>query len=393
MGRRFWKPFFSTIVAGCLPGLAVRAQGPDSSSSGLQPPAGSSTAAARSGAAGSDNSPRTGQAVDEDELPWNWELSTLGGLQFWTDLQHRGGWRLQRHCTSGHCRLVDAGNVRRAWGTREQCEREFERLIGTGVVPPNRPTVVILAHGLARTRGCWKPMSEHLSRHTDWQVIDFSYASTRLPMADHAAALHSVIESLGPEVRTIHCVGHSMGNIVFRHFLNDHRDPVTGRQGDPRIGRIVMIAPPNQGSKVARWLQPTGVFSLVTGRSGVELGRDWAQLENRLATPEVEFGIIAGGNPETGKGLNPLFKGGDDLTVSVEETRLPGARDMLVRPWLHPTIMRQPEVCDATLRFLLTGCFSGDGICHPVPALPASNPAGSGGPVQRPGDADQREQL
>ncbi len=299
------------------------------------------------------------------ERPLNWELPTMGGTQFWTDLRHRSGWRIQRHYGTGHCRLLDANNVRRAWGTLEQCEDALNRLIVSESIPPNGETVVILVHGLARTRGSWVPMTKYLKANTNWQIIDFTYASTRKPVGDHAQALNQVIQLLGPEVKHIHFAGHSLGNIVVRHYL---ADTITGtEQGDPRIGRIVMIGPPNQGSKMARVLQPTGVFSFVTGRSGVELGMDWETLAGKLATPKGEFGIIAGGDAEGGRGMNPLLEGSSDMTVSLEEAKLPGAADLFVKSLFHSTMMKQPEVCEATLRFLKTGCFLESGIKNPIP--------------------------
>ncbi len=327
---------------------------------------------------------------DPEHLPMNWKLPTLGGKQFWTDLRHRSGWRIQQHCSTGHCRLLDAANVRQAWGTREQCDQIFEARIAAGEIPANRETVVILAHGLARTSGCWGPMTTFLEKKTDWQIIDFSYSSTRLPVDRHARALQSVIDSLGPEVQQIHLVGHSMGNIVFRFYLG-MTTADNGRQGDPRIGRIVMIGPPNQGSRMARVLQPTGVFPLVTGRSGVQLGRDWEKIASQLATPRGEFAIIAGGNEEQSGIYNPLLDGPGDFTVSVQEARLEGATDMLVQPLFHSTMMKNPDVCAATLRFLETGCLSESGICHPVPAgngegSPADPGSGNSGqptPVER----------
>ena len=44
-------------------------------------------------------------------------VPTLGGRQFWSDRLVYGGWRIQENFLTGHSRLLDAGNVRRAWGT------------------------------------------------------------------------------------------------------------------------------------------------------------------------------------------------------------------------------------------------------------------------------------
>src|SRR5690606_16089635 len=36
------------------------------------------------------------------------------------------GWSLQRHAVTGHWRLLDSANIRRAWGTREACLDAYE---------------------------------------------------------------------------------------------------------------------------------------------------------------------------------------------------------------------------------------------------------------------------
>ena len=53
---------------------------------------------------------------------------TGGGKQFWTDQFVHHGWRIQRNIYTGHCRLLDNKDFRRAWGTYQGCQREFRRL-------------------------------------------------------------------------------------------------------------------------------------------------------------------------------------------------------------------------------------------------------------------------
>jgi hypothetical protein len=72
--------------------------------------------------------------------------------------------------------------------------------------------------------------------------------------------------------------------------------------------------------------------------------------------PDRPFGIIAGGR-DVNNYSNPLLAGPDDLLLSVDETRLPGATDFAVMPVYHATMMKQPEVMEATLRFLQHGYF------------------------------------
>ncbi len=89
-------------------------------------------------------------------------------------------------------------------------------------------------------------------------------------------------------------VGHSMGNIVVRHLISDLQ-----RDGDPhgvldRCRSMVMLGPPNQGAAIARRLAPTGLYGILTGKGGLELGPDWEDFVQNLATPSFPFAIIAG---------------------------------------------------------------------------------------------------
>lgn len=295
---------------------------------------------------------------DNSEKPQgytNWPLKTTGGMQFWTDWKNVGGWRIQENSETGHFRLVDHDNVRRAWGNFAHCQHELKTRLKTGIVNPARGRVVILLHGLVRTSNSMNTMDSHL-KNIGYSTINFGYASSRKKVGDHAAALRSVIEGLGTEITDIYLVAHSLGNIVIRRYLYDTNNRVTGGHGDPRIRRIVMIGPPNQGSKVARTFKNSQIFRVCAGQSGDQLARNWNELRLKLAVPKVEFGIIAGGQSGESSG-NPLIGGKDDYTVSTEETKLAGATDFLVRPLIHGTMMNQPLVLDATARFFRLGYF------------------------------------
>ena len=101
-----------------------------------------------------------------------------------------------------------------------------------------------------------------------------------------------------------------------------------------------MIAPPNRGSHIARWLGPY-------------LGWFWKPLPQlssqpdsyvcQLASPEgVQIGIIAGSL---------------DGKVTIEQTYLAGQTDHLVVPGGHAFIMNRGDVCRQTACFLREGHF------------------------------------
>jgi pimeloyl-ACP methyl ester carboxylesterase len=284
-----------------------------------------------------------------------------------------GGWRIQQHARTQHCRLLDSRNVRQAWGTYAECRRRFDELKQQHELAPLKPTVVITLHGLGRTRRSMRKMAAYLATECQATSLNMSYASTRRPVADHARALQHVLDNL-EGVEEIHLVGHSLGSIVIRSLLAEQQRGGGGH--DPRIRSVVMLAPPNNGAAMARLFNGNKLFELIAGSSGIELGEE--EFAAQLATPRCPFGIIAA-STRGGKGLNPLIAGDDDLIVGVDETRLAGAHDFLIVPCTHTWIMDQSSVQQATVRFLKHGYFATPEKKQPIRA--ASGGALAPGPL------------
>ena len=270
----------------------------------------------------------------------NLALPTLGGYQLWNDrLVTAGGWRVQRHVVTGHCRTLDPGNVRRAWGDFDACRRAVP-----DDPPTDRPTVLCL-HGLARSRFSMEPMAGHL-RDAGFRVLNVGYASTRQDVDAHAETVEAVLRH-GPTLDRVHWVGHSLGCLVARRYH--------ARAIGPPLGRVVMLAPPNQGSRLATTLIDNPLFALLNGPSG-QLIAEWSTLAATLAVP-AEVGVIAG---EYAGFTNPLMREAGDLIVGIEETRLPGA-ETRVLPHSHTLIMNKADTMRLAERFLKTGTFDEGG--------------------------------
>lgn len=296
------------------------------------------------------------QVANDEQLErsfLNLQTPTLGGKQLWTDFQWRNGWRIQQNVLTKHWRLLDANNIRHAWGTRAACDAALNLRQPSKQLPTTH--AVILMHGLGRTSASMRSLAEYLSHESFGTTICLEYASSRDSISQHAAALREVIEGLPTDVR-LDFIGHSMGNIVVRHAIGDWQ------QADKlnvlnRIEHVVMLGPPNQGASIARQLARTGVFGWFAGEGALELGKKWHELEVKLATPPCPFGIIAGRLSEKSIS-NPLVDGASDFVVSVEETKLEGAADFLEVPVLHSFLMDSPEVQLAVATFLRHEKFS-----------------------------------
>ncbi len=281
---------------------------------------------------------------------WNLPLRTVGGTQLWTDHLHRGGYRLQRNALTGHWRLLDASDVRRAWGTRQQCIDMLDQKEPKPESDGNPQHQIVLLHGLMRTRSCMKALETKLTEEEHPNTIRFSYASTRSSIGDHAAALRETLENF-PTDTTFSFVGHSMGNIVVRHLVGDLQ-----RDGDPkkilsRCKSMVMLGPPNQGAAISRSLAPTGLYGWVTGKGGLELGPEWDSFVEKLATPPFPFAIIAG---DVSRSLiqNPLVDRSGDFVVSLEEADLEGRQWLKTVPVLHSFLVDDLVTMSMTIEFI-----------------------------------------
>jgi len=285
--------------------------------------------------------------VFSPDRPINLPFPTLGGKQIWADIFIRDGWRIQRNVLSGHCRLLDRNNIRRAWGTPEQCRERFERMRRSKSDEAKNGHIVMLVHGLGRSSGAFTVLEDSLRRE-GYQTANVNYPSTRLGIDAHADNLEQIILSLDG-VTTLSFVTHSLGGLVVRNLLarnSEWRDRIA-------VHRLVMIAPPNKGSQVADRLKALPAYRWLTGESGQGLTTEAAA---GLPVPTVEFGIIAGGRGNA-NGFNPLLPGDNDGLVTVEETALDGAQDFMLVGTTHGLVDDHPQTIDATLAFLRDGQF------------------------------------
>lgn len=304
---------------------------------------------------------------------------TLGGLQFWTDEHVCGPYRIQRHVAIGHYRLLDGSETRRAWGSYEACEAALQECYPAATRPPPTKRAVLLLHGLGRGRHSMEALASFLRQQGPDDVIVFGYASTREGIGQHAESLDHVVRRL-EGVHEVDIVAYSLGCLVARHWLGDrHRadPPRTLTTPLPKIRRCVMLGPPNQGAERAKvWMRSAmgqTLFDLVLGESGRQLGPGFHEIQDHLATPACEFGIIAGGCG-TPDGWNVEIPGDDDGTVGVRDTMLAGAADFTVIPVRHNDLINDPLSLQMTATFLRHGYLTSEAARVSIPSPAQGDP-------------------
>lgn len=209
-----------------------------------------------------------------------------------------------------------------------------------------RPTIVFI-HGLGRTGRCFKGMEKTVAKagFDTWRV---SYPSMKGTMRESAEFVWHRMQAELPDGPRI-AITHSAGGIIAR-LLQD------------RVGweRALMLAPPNQGSRLARALHSRSakLLELVCGPKGPELAHpDWPE-------PKLQMSVIAGTAPHVvdtpqatlGRTLGAFGPACEtDGTLHVDDTRHEQMQEFAVVPAGHTFLMDHPDVRAMALRFLTHG--------------------------------------
>lgn len=208
---------------------------------------------------------------------------------------------------------------------------------------------VVLLHGLSRTERSLIKLEKYLKNH-GYFVVNTGYPSRRKSIQElSVTTIPSAIKLCASHnARKIHFVTHSMGGILVRYYL-EHNEM-------PRLGRVVMLSPPNKGSEIVDKLGDTRIFKWINGPAGGQLGTDENSLPRSFGVPNYEVGIITGD-----KTINPvlslLIPGKDDGKVSIENAKLTGMKDFLIVHKTHPFIMNDDKVLQQVEAFIENGVF------------------------------------
>ncbi len=226
-------------------------------------------------------------------------------------------------------------------------------LLGCASVQAAPRGCVILLHGLARTDASMLVMEEALEQ-AGYHVVAASYpsrsgkllelASDTLPTARRACA------AAAPEA-DVNVVTHSMGGILTRVWAKAHPEA--------EWGRVVMLAPPNNGSELVDTFEEVPGFEWFNGPAGTALGTGPDDIPAQLGPVPFSLGVIAG-NRSLNAFYSSILPGEDDGKVTVESTKVAGMKAHLTLPVTHTFMMNNPRVIAQTLSFLDTETFVPD---------------------------------
>ena len=193
---------------------------------------------------------------------------------------------------------------------------------------------VVLLHGLVSHRLGMSPLATRLEDR-GYRTENWGYFSFFDSIPKHAERLQPLLRELESDdsVDRIHFVTHSMGGIIVRAAL------VTFESD--KLGRFVMLAPPNRGSHVAR------ILSRITGPTWPSL-RQLSDAEDSFVNqlpfpPGLEVGVIAAA---------------PDHVVRIESTKMPSVVAHATVKGPHRVIPFRDVTQDMVLQFLESARFT-----------------------------------
>jgi len=210
---------------------------------------------------------------------------------------------------------------------------------------------VIILHGLLRTSSSMEAMAEAVEA-AGFVAVNIDYPSREYPievLAPMAVGKGLVLCEAAGATDRIHFVAHSLGGILVRKYLTEKEIM--------NLGRVVMLGPPNQGSKAVDELGDVPGIDWVNGPAGRQLGKGPASVPLKLGPADFDLGIIAG-NRTIDPITSAVLDDPDDGKVSVEDTKLEGMNDFIVVEHSHAFMMRLEQPIALTIRFLKTGSFN-----------------------------------
>lgn len=214
-------------------------------------------------------------------------------------------------------------------------------------------TVTILVHGIVRSSAVMKPLYKFLRATQKMDVINLSYPSTKMTI-EEASEQHLTTLINKKELRKyrhVNFVTYSMGSLLLRYALSNVYKV--------NHYRAVMVAPINNGSRLAQLGKKFCLYRKVAGPAGSQLGIDEAAIHHRLdsRTP-MSCGVIAGTRSNKWCPLNKLKGVPNDGRVSVETTKLEGMKDFIELPLTHLELIQDEQVHVKIANYLKRGRFN-----------------------------------
>lgn len=198
---------------------------------------------------------------------------------------------------------------------------------------------VVLLHGLWRSFWSMEDLAKAVHQE-GFETLNLPYPSFRKTLSqivDHLA------EALSGSEKTTHFITHSMGGIALRCLAHRHPELVTGK--------IIMLAPPNQGSEIIDWLQDCPIARFSLGPAGMNLTTQRVRQEIPVLSDSLDLSVIMG-NRQNLPFFHSLLQGEHDGVVTATGGRLSSQTHLEVMDADHSFIMGEKMILNRVCELL-----------------------------------------
>jgi hypothetical protein len=188
-------------------------------------------------------------------------------------------------------------------------------------------------------------------RDEGMHVYLWDYPSRVKTIEEHAACLVEVLNAIVKKnpAEPIHFVTHSLGGIIVRAALNHPDCPE-----EAKIGRAVLLAPPNRGAALARKLHGCPMMRWIFGKKAGRQLMTYSpeDMQNIGSFPSTMDVLVVAG--DQGSRITRVWiEEPNDGKVTIEETRLNSVHTHKIIHASHSWIMTSRESIGLTKNFLL----------------------------------------
>nr|WP_268812452.1 alpha/beta hydrolase [Heyndrickxia ginsengihumi] len=205
-------------------------------------------------------------------------------------------------------------------------------------------------HGFNKTSKDMWTLENNLKQF-GYECFSPDFELTYKEIEHSTAVLEEILEEMDTfHLKTdekVHLIGHSTGGLVIRKLIANSKYV-------HKIGRCVLIASPNKGSRLANIAGNIKPYVEIYKTLKSLRYESVAKLNHNDET-DIEMAAIAGNHNNLL--LGKLIGGVNDGRVEVESVYLPHLKDFMILPYGHKDIHHQPETARWVDAFLRTGKF------------------------------------
>ncbi len=200
---------------------------------------------------------------------------------------------------------------------------------------------VVLLHGYGRSNFATENLAEKINK-AGYNVVPIEYESINQNIDELKQEIIRKIDACcSRKAEKIHFVGHSMGGLLIRYYLDKRRID--------NLGKVVLMGTPNKGTPVVDLYKDKWWFG-VLGESVMVLSSKKSPFLDSLQKPYYPLGVIAGSVKSVF--MSDVIEGKSDGLIPVYSTVLPGMTDFVLLNVNHGRMRSSDVVASQILSFL-----------------------------------------